>query len=92
MTFIVLILACSDDEVNEGTFHDAYLETSIHLICRVRFINIQAWIRGFTLIYCSVLFSLSYKSQGRFLNKIIFQFYHKASEPWVSIDRSNVTY
>ena len=79
MTFIVLVL---DDEVNEETFHDAYLETSIHLIGRVRFINIQAWIRGFMVkIYCPVLSSLSYKSQGRFLNKIIFQFQfnHKAS-------------
>ena len=40
----------------------------------------------------SVQFSLSRKSQGRFLNKTIFKFNHKDSQPCVNIDISNVSY
>ena len=50
------------------------------LIGPVRYINIQAWLRDFMVkFHGSVLFSLSHKSQGRFLNKRIFKFNQKAS-------------
>ena len=39
--------------------------------------------------HASVLFSLSHKSHGRFLNKIIFR---KASRPRVNIDISKEAY
>ena len=40
----------------------------------------------------SVVFSLSQECQGRFLNKIIFKFNHKATQPCANIDVLNVAY
>ena len=44
------------------------------------YIIVQAWLRGFMLKFrSSVLFLLSHKFQGRFLNNTIFKFKYKAS-------------
>ena len=49
-------------------------------IGRVKYVNIQAWLRGFMVkFHGGVLFSLSHKSQGRVLNKTILEFNRKAS-------------
>ena len=53
--------------------------SNLHGIGRVRYINIKAWLRNFMVnFHGSIRFSLCHNSQGRFPNKRIFKFNHKA--------------